>query len=596
MSKDSGHPGDRDLKPGTSSDVADTPVSNGFHEELHTITTPGDKTTTKPIAPSTAGDTTTDAVTPSTVDAKSDGGAVLPDASKDVSKADQTPKQAATEKTSYVDPRFKNDSTEKIQTILRTIPFSGSEKQQQWFTDAHKEVIARADKELPLKEVKTAVESIGVLQNALEAGKKVKLDEHDKPVLSDKELSPQDRWNYHQAIAADLITMNQQITARTEFSNFLRTTGQSAESDKMSAEAIELSDKIPTDLVQRQAKSAAQFSNSLGGEGETGATLGSFAQFLTHPTYGLDKLAVSTRKDIASGNLGLKAEPTRNFLGIKDGGIDLTFGKEKLFNSDRAFELAKELRQKTIEITGKDPITSGDKAVGSFIGGEILASEKLAQVDFSKTNVYAMAEQLSGRRFEGTGKINSAEFAEISAKMFDKIDKSGDKKLDPKEIKLAATDTTLPSEERQAIETLQETQDLLQGLNKNDGPGKGVSRDDLLTFVKEQRESTERLEQIRDARAKLLFNNEFDTAAGDSKYLTQKELRNFLTVKSDSSSPLSENELKSFNYLNDNFSTLAKSRWGITRSDLADTRSESVKRVESSLWKSYYNSRQVSAK
>jgi len=101
--------------------------------------------------------------------------------------------------------------------------------------------------------------------------------------------------------------------------------------------------------------------------------------------------------------------------------------------------------------------------------------------------------------------------------------------------------------------------------------------------------STERLEKIKDARNILLFNNTFGAAdANGNGNMTSTELGRFIKQQRPN---LSNRELQSFSSLQNEYSNISKSWWGMTKSDLVDLRPASVKSVESSLWKNYYDSR-----
>jgi len=423
---------------------------------------------------------------------------------------------------------------------------------------------------------KTAPSSIAALQRALDANRAFEDTEPGEFTPAGGELTPDERVQYHKAIAQDLHEMLNGVTLRRDMGFALHSRQSTFEAQPFIEASVKAADELPADLIKKQVElmRAEKIDNP-----ELKKAFDQFAQRLEDSVTGQSALSLSTRRDAVLFNLGTDLLP-----GIDDQGkiisVHVAHGERKIYNPGKAFELAQEVRQKTIELTGKDPLE-----VRSQMDDALVHSPKPPQPDFATTNIYAITSQLALRSHGEKGRVDAAEFGATLLDNFDQTDLNKDGILDYDELdKLSKSATT--DKEKQIASALDDTRIQLTRLGQQGDWASGLRRDDIQDFLKQQKASTDQLEKIRDARARLLYTDEFATAdANGNKYLTQRELRKFIADKSSTMTP---GEVESFKYLSENFDKISRSWWGIQRQDIKDMRPNIVTKVESALWKAYY--------
>lgn len=371
------------------------------------------------------------------------------------------------------------------------------------------------------------------------------------------------------------------INGRINLRNLLEGAGDVAGVEKVLSEASEKSRDLPTDLIKRQISSTVELLKTLPKEANREA-YEEYLRFLADPDSGLLTLSDQVQKIEMQHYTGAAPVIAFDAKGSITGVVDMRFGAGQRFDPEKAFEIAQQIREQSIKTWGKDPLTSGDKEGSQFFPSQY------STLDFDKNNIYAVAEQLSGRRFQGIEKLDATEFARLSLSLFNGLDTNGDKVVDERELHEKLKQRNLPVLEKQAVSTMIDVLPTLQTMDRA-GSSRGLAREDLQAFLKVSVETSERLEKIKDARNILLFNNTFGAAdANGNGNMTSTELKRFIKHQNPN---LSNRELQSFSSLQNEYSNISKSWWGMTKSDLVDLRPASVKSVESSLWKNYYDSR-----
>ena len=419
------------------------------------------------------------------------------------------------------------------------------------------------------------------IQTAIEKNKHLNYDEKTGEIsVSNKPPEDGEQTRHFSDLQIYLNGVADPINSRMNQAALLNEVGDVTGAESLMSKASELSRNLPTELIQRQIYSTAQALKSV-----PDAALPGYEQhflFLADPDSGINNLAERTHKIELQHYLG--ATPVIKFdkTGAVAGVADFRFGMDQRFDPDKAFEIAQQIRDLSIKQNGTDPLSVGDKEASQII------PSRYSSVDFDNNNIFAITERLSGRRFEGTGKLSTSEFAEGGLEIFNETDDNKDKVLDQKELREWLAKPGLNSEQKQVLGTMLDAMPTIMGMSKAGGD-KGIAKEDLQAFLNETKETAERLEKIKDARNRLLFNNDFGAAdASGNGYMTSTELKSYVEQQSPT---LSDRELKSFKHLQDEYSNISKSWWGMMKSDLVDLRPNSVKRVESSLWKNYYDSR-----
>lgn len=419
------------------------------------------------------------------------------------------------------------------------------------------------------------------IQSALEKNRHLNYDEKTGDIsVSNKPPEDGEQARHFSDLQIYLNGITEPINARMNQAALLNSVGDVTGAEKLMSRASELSRDLPTDLIQRQMVSTAEALKSV-----PQAALPGYEQhflFLADPDSGINNLAERTHKVELQHYLG--ASPVIKFddKGAITGVADFRFGVDQRFDPEKAFEIAQKLRELSIKQNGTDPLAVGDKEASQII------PSRYSTIDFDNNNLYAITERLSGRRFEGTGKLSTSEFAEGGLQIFNALDGNGDKVLDQKELREWLAKPELNSEQKQVVGTMLDAMPTIMEMSRAGGD-KGLAKEDLEAFLQESKNTAERLEKIKDARSRLLFNNDFGAAdANGNGYMTSAELKSYVERQSPT---FSDSELKSFKDLQNQYSNISKSWWGMMKSDLVDLRPNSVKRVESSLWKNYYDSR-----
>lgn len=419
------------------------------------------------------------------------------------------------------------------------------------------------------------------VQDSIDQNKHLNYDESsDSLSLSDKPPEEGETYRNYSSVILYLDAYRDPIDARRNLAGLFHVAGEEDGAATMRAEASKLSKELPTDLIDRQVtsiKKALENPNL-----ENREEFENVLKYLNDPDVGLSSLADSTQKDELWHHLGPQISVNYGPNGDIQGVRDLRFGTNQRFDPDKAFEIASEIRERAISKTGKDPLASGDVEASKPFPGDVDG------LSFDEQNIYAMTEQLSGRRFPDSGKLSTTEFADMSLSIFDSLDRNGDKVLDVGELKDSVSKPDLTREEKQTLGTLIDAMPTLMGMTRAGGSD-GIAKEDLQKFRAESADTTEVMDKIRDARRRLLSAGDFGKAdANGNGHMTLRELNGFVQKQM----PLfTDNDIQSFRSLTEEYSKISKSWWGMKKADLVDFRPDSVKRVETSLWKNFYESR-----
>jgi hypothetical protein len=184
-----------------------------------------------------------------------------------------------------LNPKFQHESTEEVRNrLFQSLLLSDDGLSAAG--DVHKELVARSDIRLSPTDARVAIESIGKLQDALDSGKPIKTDGFGSTPSSDRELTPEEKVNYFKAIAADLEAMDEQVRSRQDYAGYLRAVGRDTEANQLDIEAATLSERMPPDLLKRQANSAEDFAKTLD-NGPLKEQFELYVKFLRDPDSGL---------------------------------------------------------------------------------------------------------------------------------------------------------------------------------------------------------------------------------------------------------------------------------------------------------------------
>jgi len=202
---------------------------------------------------------------------------------------------------------------------------------------------------------------------------------------TDIPLSLDDRLRLHQAVCSDLNLIAQRAGSKLVFSSFLYAHGQFKDAETYGKWAKECADEIPIELLKQESEQL-KADMALFADPEKRKEFLNVAMFLhsdgKQPSANM--LPLQTRKMMTMLYMGTE---------LKRDGQDIAaeFGKTTGFKPDLAFEMAKETRQKTIEILGFDPLDAKqarqDPEVASLFGGicEIVSNPE-------KYNLYKLVD------------------------------------------------------------------------------------------------------------------------------------------------------------------------------------------------------------
>ncbi len=254
------------------------------------------------------------------------------------------------QKDNGLNPKFKDVSLEKLMELARRSENLNEGK------ELYEEVIKRHDLVFNKDAVKQSKESIAILTRALQEGKGIVRGADGRPAIADEPLNNETRFAFHTAVVRDLQFMSEQVAVRQEFAMFMRHHKQFKDSERLTLEARERADALPIDEMKLEIKQLAK-DVLMEPNAEKRQMMQAAALFLNgdNSDNGAIKLPINTRKVLAQLYLGTEVT-------VKDGVAKVEFGKNSGFKPDKAFEVSKEVREKTQEILGFDPLAPEHQA------------------------------------------------------------------------------------------------------------------------------------------------------------------------------------------------------------------------------------------
>ncbi len=224
--------------------------------------------------------------------------------------------------------------------------------------EGHRELIKRYDCRLQQEDFKRAVESIESLQHSLEAGKEITVGPDGKPTLSEVPLTEERRYQIHVAIASDFGVMERQVTSRMALFAALRSANQFASAEDCLVEAKSMSDRLPINLIRKEQKLLVDdLTNTSSSRRRQEMQVQAEHLMGTDAASGMIKLPLTTRTTLAQFYLGTQVHTQPDARG--EHSLSITFGGTNSFKPDKAYEIANEMRAKTKEILGFDPLDKG---------------------------------------------------------------------------------------------------------------------------------------------------------------------------------------------------------------------------------------------
>lgn len=275
-----------------------------------------------------------------------------------------------------LDPELKEFQTSELQKLAEADPSKA--------VKAVTELVKRLDFQMTQAETIEGIKSIGLIQEALKANRDITADSKGNPILSDRPMTDERRWQMHAAVVGDMEVVNQQIQARQHAAQLLENEGKLQEAEKMRAEAIKKSDvlteKVKTDdgqvrLVDLMKSEATQLTSDAAAQEDLGkrADMIRASEVLKEMT----RNPIETRLQDARANLGLHyVKNADNSIGIR---VDTT---SKGFNVDRAEQRSKEAKDLSIDILGVDPTTTKDNKHSSIFGSSWAEIDPKAKFNF----------------------------------------------------------------------------------------------------------------------------------------------------------------------------------------------------------------------
>ncbi len=252
-------------------------------------------------------------------------------------------------------PRFAAMSIPELEAVARSR--SNSPETMEECKEAYTELIRRWDSALAGDNFRKSVEAIQVLQRALEAGKELVPGPDGQPVVGTEDLSPQRRFFFHSQIIGDMEVMQRQVAIRQEFAQILRARRQFADAERVAIEATQRADQLPVAVMRRQNELLVRDLPTIP-NGQQRQAMQEASRFLIgdDAESGAIKLAINTRKFLVQLYLGTEIDLQTDGRGNTVGVRAIRFGQTSAFKPDRAYEVAQELRQRTRDILGFDPM------------------------------------------------------------------------------------------------------------------------------------------------------------------------------------------------------------------------------------------------
>ncbi len=288
-------------------------------------------------------------------------------------------------------PELANASEDELERIAK-MPLQMAVVYD-WAIDAQIEIIRRSESMLNAEEIKDAKKYIPIILKSLKEGKMIEQGPDNQPFIGDKPLDNDLRMRLHQAVIGDLVVMTNQANSKMRTAGFLFQNKQYKDAQDYALWAKESADKLPIDLLREEAKQL-KADIALYDDPQVRAEFLRVSDMLATDgkNQAADTLPIQTRKMLTVLYMGTE---------FKNDGRQVTaeFGKTTGFKPERAFEMAKETREKTKEILGFDPLDEKqarqDPEVASLFGGicEMINNPE-------KYNMYKLVDEYTVERMK----------------------------------------------------------------------------------------------------------------------------------------------------------------------------------------------------
>jgi hypothetical protein len=264
-------------------------------------------------------------------------------------------------------PRFLSMSDQELDKAISDR--TGKLDQVQQVKDMYTELIKRYDSDLTKEQFKTSIPAQKLLLEALKAGKELDDGPNGTRIVGKTDLTEERRWDYHAAVYGDMESLGNQVRARLEFAQFLKSSGQFEDAEKMGLEARDYSERLmtgvdingqkvrPIDLIQEEAVRLADDQLLIGNENmRSEMTKASRALKGTNLDTGVLKTPINTNKFLAQLYLGSEVVPKYDGTGQIVGIAEVQFGKSSAFKPDKAYEASQKALAYTRELLKLDPL------------------------------------------------------------------------------------------------------------------------------------------------------------------------------------------------------------------------------------------------
>lgn len=242
-------------------------------------------------------------------------------------------------------PKFEGMGTETLEAAKRDRRLDFQTQ-----TEVHVELIKRAENILTNDDIKESKESIALLLKAMKEDRAITQDADGKPIISNEPLSPEQRWEYHRAICGDLANITNRCVTKMDAAFFSFARGQYKDAQEFGLAGVAEADDLPLDLLKAesdQLKRDLAFYADPAKRGEmTQMAMRLSGEFRDQAA---NAMPITTRKFMTMLYLGTE-------LKAAGGELRPEFGKTSAFKPELAFEMAKQIREKTKEIFGFDPL------------------------------------------------------------------------------------------------------------------------------------------------------------------------------------------------------------------------------------------------
>ncbi|MBX9668379.1 MAG: hypothetical protein K2X93_12205 [Candidatus Obscuribacterales bacterium] len=280
---------------------------------------------------------------------------------------------------SRLNPKFKDLTT--AQLYKRLSERTTDTRDVDAAKDVFRELINRYDLTLPPSSMSANISTIELVSRALKDGKTVTDRPNGSKVLSDESLSSSRRWNYHVLVASDLETLNLQVATRLNFAQFLASTGQYADAEKMGIEARDKAEVLtkpievngvkvsPIELMKRESKQLVADLLKISDPVKR-QDMQRMSIYLNGED-GAAQSPISTNRFLALLYLGTKVVSTPGKGEFAD--QQVLFGQTSAFKVNKAYDAAERARKYSKEILGIDPLdpknAKENPSVASLFGG-----------------------------------------------------------------------------------------------------------------------------------------------------------------------------------------------------------------------------------